>query len=91
MSIRHGQLSRISIAGYKSIKKCSLELNSINVLIGSNGSGKSNFISAFTLLQSVLRKELRLYTQQSGVNSLFFNGRTATDEIYFEAFFDNNS
>lgn len=91
MSVRHGQLSRISIAGYKSIKKCSLELNSINVLIGSNGSGKSNFISAFTLLQSVLREELQLYTQKSGVNSLFFNGRKTTDEIYFEAFFDNNS
>lgn len=91
MSLRHGQLSKVKISGYKSIKKCDLRLNNINVLIGSNGAGKSNFISAFTLLQSVLKEELQLYTQQCGVNSLFFNGRSTTDQIYFEVFFDNNS
>lgn len=91
MSLGHGQLSKVAISGYKSIKKCNLKLNSINVLIGSNGAGKSNFISAFTLLQSVLKEELQLYTQQCGVNSLFFNGRSTTDQIYFEVFFDNNS
>ena len=53
----HGQLSKVAIKGYKSIKECNLTLNSINVLIGSNGAGKSNFISAFTLLQSILKKE----------------------------------
>ena len=91
MGIRYGQLSRVAIKGYKSIKDCILPLDNINVLIGSNGAGKSNFISAFTLLQSVLKKELQLYTQQCGVNSLFFNGKSVTDQIYFEVFFENNS
>ena len=91
MSSRYGQLSRVSIKGYKSIKDCALKLNNINVLIGSNGAGKSNFISAFTLLQSVLKKELQLYTQQCGVNSLFYNGKSVTDQIYIEVFFDKNS
>lgn len=87
MDLGHGQLSKVAISGYKSIKKCDLTLNNINVLIGSNGAGKSNFISAFTMLQSVLKKELQLYTQQNGVNSLFYNGRSATDKIEFEFFF----
>lgn len=91
MSLGYGQLSKIKICGYKSIKKCNLMLNSINVLIGSNGAGKSNFISAFTLLQSILKKELQLYTQQCGINSLFYNGIKATEKIYFEVFFGNNS
>jgi len=91
MSLGHGQLSKVAISGYKSIKKCDLTLNSINVLIGSNGAGKSNFISAFTMLQSVLKKELQLYTQQNGVNSLFYNGRSSTDKIEFEVFFEKNS
>lgn len=89
--LEYGQLSRVAISGYKSIEKCNLELNSINVLIGSNGAGKSNFISAFTLLQNVLKGELQLYTQQCGVNSLFYNGRSSTEQIYFEVFFGNNS
>ena len=45
---RQEQLSRIVIKGFKSIKYCDLELSNLNVLIGSNGAGKSNFISVFT-------------------------------------------
>ena len=56
MSVGRGQLSHIVIKGYKSIKECNLSLNSINVLIGSNGAGKTNFISSFSLLQNILNK-----------------------------------
>lgn len=91
MSLRHGQLSRVKISGYKSIKKCNLRLNSINVLIGSNGAGKSNFISAFTLLQNVIKQNLQVAVGQSGINTLFYNGIKETDSINFEFFFDNNS
>lgn len=91
MNVGYGQLSHIVIKGYKSIKKCSLSLNRINVLIGSNGAGKSNFISSFSLLQNILNKNLQLSVQQSGVNSLFYNGRKQTEEIFFEAHFNNNS
>ncbi|MCX7759246.1 MAG: retron Eco8 family effector endonuclease [bacterium] len=37
---------KVQIENYKSIKKCSLSLNDINILIGENGSGKTNVISA---------------------------------------------
>ena len=91
MAVGRGQLRKIRISGYKSIKKCNLDLNKINVLIGSNGAGKSNFISALSLLQRVLNKELQITVAQSGVNSLFYNGRKETEEIYIEVYFNNNS
>ena len=36
-------LNKIKIKGYKSIRELDLDLNPINILIGSNGVGKSNF------------------------------------------------
>ena len=84
--MNYGQLSKIKISGYKSIKECDLKLNNINVLIGNNGAGKSNFISAFNLLQSVLKKNLQLYTQQTGVNIFqeeFYGWEKSPDSVKF--------
>jgi predicted ATPase len=56
-------LSHIKIKGFKSIKELDLEMQPINVLIGANGSGKSNFISVFRLLENiytVVRKFLNI-------------------------------
>ena len=75
MSLRADQLSRMTISGYRSIKECDITFGKINVLIGSNGAGKSNFISAFALLQNVLSKNLQVSVAQSGVNALLYNGR----------------
>lgn len=91
MGLAKDQLSRISISGFKSIKKCDIEFGKVNVLIGSNGAGKSNFISAFALLQNILLQNLQVSVAQSGMNSLFYNGRKVTEEITFEVFFGNNS
>ena len=85
------QLSQVIIKGLKSIKNCDLELKNINVLIGSNGAGKSNFISAFTLLQNVLEQNLSRYTSRKGVDALLHKGAKVTDSIEVEVFFGTNS
>jgi len=84
---RQEQLSRIVIKGFKSIKECDLELKNINVLIGSNGAGKSNFISIFEMLQKILVRELAFYTSKKGISSLFYNGKKGTDSISAELHF----
>lgn len=89
--LQNDQLSRMTIEGYKSIKKCDISFGKINVLIGSNGAGKSNFISAFSLLQNILVKNLQVSVAQSGVNALLYKGRKETEEIGFEVYFGNNS
>ena len=45
MPLQGDQLSRMTIRGFKSIKSCDISFGKINVLIGSNGAGKSNFNS----------------------------------------------
>lgn len=91
MLLNKNQLSRITIYGYKSIQSCDVSFGKINVLIGSNGSGKSNFISAFSLIQSILSKNLQVTVAQSGINTLFYKGRKGTDEIAFEMNFGDYS
>ena len=46
-------LRNIAIKGFKSIRDIEVELRDINVLIGANGSGKSNFLEVFSFLQAV--------------------------------------
>jgi len=84
------QLSRIIIKGYKSIKDCDLELGNLNVFIGSNGAGKSNFMSVFPLFQNVVVQNLARYAAIKGIDSLFHNGTKVTDSILFEFHFDAN-
>ena len=91
MELEKDQLSQINISGFKSIKHCEIKFRKVNVLIGSNGAGKSNFISAFTLLQNILSQNLQIFVAQSGMNSLFYNGRKITEEISFEVYFGKNS
>lgn len=38
-------IEQVLIKNYKSIKNLRLPLRKLNVLVGSNGAGKSNFIS----------------------------------------------
>ena len=77
---RH-QLSQAVIKGFKSIKECELDLRNINVLIGANGAGKSNFVSAFEWYESILKQEMNLYASKKGMNSLFYKGTEITDSI----------
>ena len=46
-------VEKITIQGFKSICDAEVELRPVNVLIGANRSGKSNFIGAFDLLRAI--------------------------------------
>lgn len=74
-------LERIRISGFKSIRELDLELRPLNVLVGANGSGKSNFIGVFHLLNQILQERLQLYTAKVGVESLLHYGRKTTDKV----------
>ena len=60
-------LDNIKITGYKSIKDLNLDLKPINILIGSNGVGKTNFISFFKLVNNIYEQRLQNYTMQIGL------------------------
>ncbi|MDM8562064.1 AAA family ATPase [Candidatus Marithioploca araucensis] len=63
----------ITVKGYKSIKSLELNLSAINILIGANGAGKSNFISLFTFLNQLSQGRLRTYVEQQGFANTFFH------------------
>ncbi|RVU85658.1 DUF2813 domain-containing protein [Leucothrix sargassi] len=65
-------LSHIKVKGFKSIGELDLEMKPINILIGANGSGKSNFISLFTFLRNLSEGRLQRYIEKEGFASKFF-------------------
>src|SRR3954463_12444360 len=68
------RLNRIEIEGYKSIASCDLELRPLNVLVGANGAGKSNFIGAFGLLGAIVNGNLQLAVRRAGGASSILHG-----------------
>ncbi|MDY4350242.1 AAA family ATPase [Pectobacterium brasiliense] len=62
----NSQISRIAIERYKSIAACDVEMRTLNILIGANGAGKSNFIGFFRLVTNLLAQRLQLFVGKSG-------------------------
>lgn len=84
-------LDSVSIKGFKSIASLeNLNLRPINILIGANGSGKSNFVGAFSFLHAVREGRLQEYvTSAGGAERLLHFGSKTTKEISFRlAFLD---
>lgn len=86
-----GQLSRIVLKGFKSITSCDLELSQINVLIGCNGAGKSNFIGFFRMVQQILEQNLQVFVSRQGSpDYLLHFGRKTTPQLEIELYFGDN-
>src|SRR5947209_1438496 len=47
-------LRRVQIRGYKSIAFCDVTLEPLTILVGRNGSGKSNFVDALAFLRDAM-------------------------------------
>lgn len=60
------RIDRLEIEGYKSIARCDLRLDALNVLVGPNGAGKSNLISAFGLLREIVNQNLQVTVARAG-------------------------
>ncbi|MBT9098351.1 AAA family ATPase [Methylovulum psychrotolerans] len=82
-------VSSLTIMGYKSIRELrDFPLSNLNVLIGANGAGKSNFIGFFRLLAEIAEQNLQLYVQtQGGPDSLLHFGRNGTDSLLGQFFY----
>lgn len=81
----------IEIEGYKSIRKSRVDLGPINILIGANGSGKSNFLSFFDFLNVLYRRSLSEYVALKGADKLLHKGPSVTNTISFRVEFGNGT
>ncbi|MDI9334278.1 MAG: AAA family ATPase [Cytophagales bacterium] len=78
------QLDWISIEGFKSIANSGkIELRPINLVIGANGAGKSNFLEAFNLQKAAQNDDaLKSYVKQKGgADDLLYFGSKVTSQI----------
>lgn len=83
-------MNYLEIKGFKSIKHARIHLAPINIFIGANGSGKSNFVSFFDFLNSLYHRKLSEYIAlRGGDNKYLHKGKKNTDTISFQMEFDN--
>ncbi len=82
----------ISISGYKSIKDERIALQPINILIGANGSGKSNFISFFDFLNRLYHRKLNNFIAlKGGANKILHKGQKVSNKIEFKISFNDGA
>jgi len=79
-------INRLTIQGFKSIQRLDdFSLNNLNVLIGANGSGKSNLVSYFSMLGNMLGHSLQVWARkQGGADRVLFNGVKETQQLHSE-------
>lgn len=76
-------IDKMTLRGFKSIRALDdFELTSVNVLIGANGSGKSNFVSFFHLLREMVEGHLQIAVNKAGgADVLLHLGPKVTQKI----------
>src|SRR5580704_9774356 len=67
------KLREIDVEGFTSIYQAAVMLRDLNVLVGANGSGKSNLIRALEMAGRIVDGELGLFTGIAGGASALRN------------------
>jgi predicted ATPase len=75
--MRHQRLKSVVVEGFTSIRSATLTLRGLNVLVGANGAGKSNFIRALSMLGRIVDGELGLFVGISGGAGALLNADQA--------------
>ncbi len=88
-----GAIQKIGIEGFKSIRELKeFELKDLNIIIGANGAGKSNFVQVFRLLMEMTQKNLQKFTMENGgADNFLHNGPKITSSIKMEFDFSSHN
>lgn len=84
-------LDKVTIKGFKSI--CSLEdfeLSNLNVLIGGNGAGKSNFIEFFRMLLAMIKPDGLKQFIEGKADAYLYGGPKTTPAMAIKMRFGDN-
>jgi len=85
-------LNTMSISGFKSIRKLQdFDLKNLNMIVGMNGAGKSNFVSFFRMLRAMSEEGLASFvTKNGGADGFFFGGPKESPQIKAHLCFGQN-
>lgn len=83
------ELDWISVSGFRSIAKIeALAIRPVNIIVGANGSGKSNFIGVFSFLHALREGHLQEYVRRGGgADQILHFGSKRTEKITIEISF----
>ncbi len=85
-------INRIVIDNFKSIRHLDLELKPLNVLIGANGSGKSNLIGFLEMVRRIFDGRFQSFVvENGGSNDLMYFGLKHSEKLCGSIFFDDSS
>jgi len=83
-------IKRIEAKNFKSFKKLGVNLGDLNILIGANASGKSNFVDIFRFLRDIKSSGLEnAISLQGGVEYLRNLNVGSSEELSLEVVFDH--
>src|ERR1044071_5654540 len=85
-------LNQLSIHGFRSIRELKdFKLGKLNVLVGANGAGKSNFVDFFRLLRAMAEGRLQAFIRENGgADGFCFDGPKITPTINSHLVFGRN-
>lgn len=85
-------IKKLTIEGFKSIQRLDdFQLRRLNVLIGANGAGKSNFVGFFRLLHELIEKRLQVaVTTEGGADACLYLGPKVTPQLTATLYFGDN-
>lgn len=76
------RLDKLTVEGFKSIKLLEdFELTNLNILIGGNGAGKSNFIDFFRMISAMMKSEGLKEFIAGNSDVYLFGGPKETEKI----------
>ncbi len=75
-------IKKLEVSNFKSFKKLELKLDKFNVLIGSNASGKSNFVKIFQFLKDIQSFGLNDAISLQGGVEYFRNVNIGSQELF---------
>ncbi len=85
-------IKSVHVQGFKSLRDATVDLGPINVLIGANGAGKSNFLSVFHMISFMMAGELQTFVGAGGrASSLLHYGPKRTPQLSVELTFQTDN
>jgi predicted ATPase len=80
------KVKTIQIEGYRSLKKVEWQPGDLNIIIGPNGTGKSNLLRFLEMLSTAARGRLSRYVESAGgIKPLLWDGKAETISCKLEA------
>ncbi|MEA5537161.1 AAA family ATPase [Crocosphaera sp. XPORK-15E] len=76
------KIKSIRVCNFKTFKDCTIHFNDFNVVIGSNASGKSNFVEIFKFLKDIEKYGLENAISLQGGVEYFRNNQIGTSQNF---------